>query len=265
MYCLLAASMWLLPPISLGFRGVMFWVVGMVALVATGRRGWEWRLVVRVALMAIMVEGVPAVVGAVAGNSVSSSLETGVLALVPVMVVLVVAQKSEGDSAWMSMMPALAGLGGFLLVVPLGFPRAVMGWLSFALLVACGLVIAIANVALYPLLRRLNLARAAAVFCLANGLVLTVSGGGLAGAGLISGLVEAGQAVLLVMLLRGMEPVESSARFVAVPLLAVVEGIVLLRPELTWRTGVGMVLMTGAVVMLVGARRTEEVSSLSLR
>jgi hypothetical protein len=38
-----------------------------------------------------------------------------------------------------------------------------------------------------------------------------------------------------------------------------------LRPELSWRVVVGVGLMVGAVAMLLGSRRVEEVSSLSLR
>jgi hypothetical protein len=264
-YCLLAGSAWLLPPISLEFRGLMFGVVGVLAVGVHGRRGWEWRLVVRVAGVAVLVEGVPAVVGGLAGRNVGSSLETAVWALVPAIVVLVVAQGGDGASAWMSMAPALAGLSGFLLLVPLGFPRAVVGWASFAVLIACAAVIAIASVAVFPLLRRMELAQAVAVFCLANAMVLAVGGGGVLGFGWVAGLVELGQAVLLAVLLRGMEPLRLGARFLAIPLLAIVEGIVLLRPELTLRSVAGVGLMVVAVVMLVISRTTEEVSSLSLR
>ena len=82
---------------------------------------------------------------------------------------------------------------------------------------------------------------------------------------MISAGVVAGEAVLLGVLLWGMEPVRLAARFLAVPLLTIVEGVVVLRPELTWRVVVGVGLMVGAVGMLVVSRRVEEVSSLSLR
>ncbi len=273
-YCLLASTAWLLTPVSENVRGVVYGVVGIAAVLVNGRRRWgSLGEVGRVALCAALVVGVPEVVAGLVERHVGSNLETAVLTLIPAMVVLVTSQVGEGESetAWRLMAPALAGLGGFLLIVPLGFPRSVVGWVSFVVLIGSAGLVAVAGVLIFRWLRGFGGAQAVAIFCLANAVVLLGtgvfegSGWGMDGSALISAGVVAGEAVLLGVLLWGMEPVRLAARFLAVPLLTIVEGVVVLRPELTWRVVVGVGLMVGAVGMLVVSRRVEEVSSLSLR
>jgi hypothetical protein len=273
-YCLLASTSWLVAPVSENVRGLVFEVVGIAAVVVNGRRPWgSVGGVVRVAVGAVMVVGVPEVVSGLVERHVGSNLETAVLALIPAMVVLVAAQVGVGESeaVWRLMAPALAGLGGFLLVVPLGFPRSVVGWVSFVVLIGSAELVAVAGVSMYRLLRGFSGVQAVAIFCLANAVVLLGvgvfegSGWGMDGMGWISAGVVAGEAVLLAVLLQGMEPVRLGARFLAIPLVTIVEGVVVVRPEVSWRVVVGVGLMVGAVAMLVGSRRVAEVSSLSLR
>ncbi len=60
---------------------------------------------------------------------------------------------------------------------------------------------------------------------------------------------EAAEIGLLVVLLREVEPVALSSRFLLLPLLGVAEGYAVVRPELTWRMVVGV----GAAAVRVGA------------
>ena len=71
--------------------------------------------------------------------------------------------------------------------------------------------------------------------------------------------------VLLVALLRGMEPVRFGVRYLVVLLLTIVKGYVLLRPEVTLRMGIGVGLLAGGAGWLLFSRRGDEVASLSLR
>ncbi len=71
--------------------------------------------------------------------------------------------------------------------------------------------------------------------------------------------------VLLVVLLRGMSPVRFGARYLVIPLVTVVEGYVLLRPELTLRMGFGALLLAGSAAFLLLSREVDEGAGLSLR
>jgi len=67
------------------------------------------------------------------------------------------------------------------------------------------------------------------------------------------------------VLLRGMSPVRFGARYLVVPLVTVVEGYVLLRPELTLRMGFGVALLAGSAAFLLAAPGVDERAGLSLR
>ena len=123
----------------------------------------------------VLLVGVPDVLWGWGLQHVSSNLLAVVLAVVPTMVVLVVAQ-SAGDSARRSLVPALAGLGGMLLIVPLSVPRSGIGRLSLAVLVLSVVMISVASVWIYRLLQAFGVVQAVAVFCLANALVLLNAG-----------------------------------------------------------------------------------------
>jgi drug/metabolite transporter (DMT)-like permease len=130
-------------------------------------------------------------------------------------------------------------------------------------------LIAVVGVWIYPLLRGFGWVQGVAVFCVANALVFL-------GAGLIGGrsawdwregwggtVVVGVEVMFLVGALRGWESVRVGARFLVVPLVTIVEGLVLLRPELTGRMVVGMALLAGGAGWLVWSRA--ERPTLSLR
>jgi drug/metabolite transporter (DMT)-like permease len=271
-FCLIAASVWLLPAVSGVMRGLAFAVVGIVAAILSGGSSWPGvGRVGRVALAAVLLVGVPEVAGGWVLRHVSSNLWVVVLAVVPAMVVLVVAQ-SSGDGVRRLLGPALAGLGGVLLIVPVDVPGSVIGWAALALLVVCAVVIAVTCVWIHRLLREFGVAQAVAVFCVANALVLIgweafegVVGWGLSGWGWMSALVEGVEVVLLLVLLRGMSPVRFGARYLVIPLVTVVEGYVVLRPEVTLRMGFGVALLAGSAAFLLLSRGVDESAGLSLR
>lgn len=182
-YCLLVASEWLLPSSSRLMRGLIFAVVGIVAAILNGRSGWRgFGDVGRLALAAVLLVAVPELLWGWGLRHVSSNLLAVVRALTPVMLVLVVAQ-SAGDGARRLLIPAVAGLGGMLLIVPLDVPGSLVGRLSLAVLLLSAVMTAVASVWIYRLLQDFSLAQAVAVFvwrmlrCFQFGDCLVVRGG----------------------------------------------------------------------------------------
>jgi drug/metabolite transporter (DMT)-like permease len=250
---------------------LVFAVVGIVAAILSGRKGWQGLVrASRLALASVLLVGVPEIVAGWGLRHVSSNLWVAVLAVVPAMVVLVVAQ-SSGDGVRRLLGPALAGLGGVLLIVPVDVPGSLVGRVALASLILCAVGIASASVWIHRLLRGFGVAQAVAVFCIANALVLLWwgffqgAGWGLSGWGWVGVLAQGVEVVLLVLLLQGMSPVRFGARYLVVPLLTVVEGYVLLRPELTLRMGFGALLLAGSAAFLLLSRGVDEGVGLSLR
>jgi drug/metabolite transporter (DMT)-like permease len=267
-FCVLVGSEWLLSPISGLIRGMVFAAVGIFAAALNRGRwrgGWAWLV-----LAAVLLVGVPEMMVGWGLRHTSSNLWAVVLAVVPVMVVLIVAQRA-GDGVRRLLVPALAGLGGILLVVPLDVPGSVPGRLALVVLVLSAVMIAIASVWIHQLLQDFGVLQAMTVFCFANALVLLVrgfvegAGWGLSGVGWVAALVQGCEVVLLVVLLRGMTPVRFGARYLIAPLMTLVEGYALLRPALTWRLGFGVALMAGGAAFLLFSRGADESVELSLQ
>jgi hypothetical protein len=268
-FCLIVGSEWLLPAVSGVIRGLVFAVVGIAAAILSGGLSWpSVGNVGRLALAAVLLLGVPEVAVGWGLRHVAGNLWVVVLTVVPAMVVLVVAQ-SSGDGVRRLLGPALAGLGGILLIVPVDVPGSLVGRVALALLILCAVGIAIGSVWIHRLLRGFGFALAVAVFCLANALVLfgwgvfEGAGWGLSGLGWV--VVQGVEVLLLVVLLQGMSPVRFGARYLVIPLVTVAEGYVLLRPELTWRMGFGALLLVGSAAFLLLSREVDEGVGLSLR
>jgi drug/metabolite transporter (DMT)-like permease len=265
-FCVVVGSEWLLSPVSGLVRGVVFAAVGIFAAALNRRWRGGW---VRLAVASVLLVGMPEMMVGWGLRHTSSNLWAVVLAVMPVMVVLMVAQNA-GDGVRRLLVPALAGLGGILLVVPLEVPGSVAGRLALVVLVLSAVMIAIASVWIHRLLQGFGVLQAITIFCSANALVLLVrglvegAGWGLSGVGWVAALVQGCEVVLLVVLLRGMAPVRFGARYLVAPLVTLVEGYVLLRPGLTWRLGFGFALMAGGAAVLLFSRGAEEGAGLSL-
>ena len=173
--------------------------------------------------------------------------------MVPVVVVLAIAAgdatAGEEQSARRALVPALAGLGGLLLLLPVQFSGPLRGWVMLGLVCVAVVLAGLASVWLYRLLRGISMAAAVAVVGTANAVFLLVCScvreddvwrwSGLASTVSISSLVDAIEVLLIVYLLREMQPVRFAARYLVIPLLTVLESYVLMRPEWTVRMGCG--------------------------
>jgi drug/metabolite transporter (DMT)-like permease len=286
--CVLSGTSWAIPrEMSDGLppleqQGIVFGGIGLFALLFAGRRVWSRRmasLYARLAAAAVGFFGVPIVVVEYARGGVPAISRSALFALVPVVVVMAVASGEsagrEERGARLFLMPALVGVGGLLLLLPLAFSSSARGWMMLAFVCAAVVLVGLASVWLYRLLRGVALADAIAVVGLANAAFLLISsavreevvwrGNGLASVMSIASLVDLVEVLLIVWLLREMPPIRFAARYLVIPLLTVLESYVVMRPEWTVRMGFGTVLLAAGAGMLLFLKAGEEEAVLSLR
>jgi hypothetical protein len=286
--CILSGTSWVIPDAMTGGlppleeQGFLFSVVGLTALLFTAWDCWpqnkiEW--CARLAAASVGFFAIPMVAIEYARGSVSATSRSALFAMVPVVVVMVIA---GGDAtgpgergARRSLIPALIGLGGLLLLLPLEFSASVHGRVLLAVVSASVVLAGFASVWLYRLLQGAGMMRAIAVIGIANaafllswsfvheemvwrgsGLVLVVS---------LQSLVDVVEILLLVWLLREMRPVPFASRYLVIPLVTILESFVLMRPEWTVRIAFGTGLLAAGAGMLLFLKSGEEETMLSLR
>jgi drug/metabolite transporter (DMT)-like permease len=240
-------------------------------------RGRRW---VKLALASVSLLGLPVLAAEAALGTVSGVTVTALFALFPVMMVVLVSSVDFGGAAASGadrqLLPALIGLGGMLLVLPIAQPGS-WGQAGREGVVGAGVLIAaIASGWMYRLLREFAVIEAAMICCLANAVFFFVvsvasplmartdgssewSWPGLAVEVAIAVLLGLPQALLLVWLLREVAPVRLAARYFVVPLLTVLEGYALVRPPVTLRLAGGALLVIfGAWRLMTASQRGEE-------
>jgi hypothetical protein len=286
--CVLSGTSWAIPPeMSDGLpplerQGLLFGVIGLVAVVFGARGRWPRNGVAwyaRLGAAAVGFFGVPVVVVEYARGGVPAISRSALFALVPVVVIMVVAAGEqtgrEERGARRSLVPALVGVGGLLLLLPLEFSGSARGWLMLSVVCAAVVLVGLASVWLYGLLRGVGFVNALAVVGVANAVFLlgwsvvheevVWRWSGLVSVVSISSLVDLVEVLLIVWLLREMAPVRFAARYLLIPLVTVVESYVLMRPELTVRMGFGTVLLAAGAGTLLFLKSGEEETMLSLR
>lgn len=276
-FCLLAASGWLVAPVPVpvpeGIRDLLYGVVGVAAVVVNGRRPWcGVRSTLRVSAVGVMLFGVTGMLVAWAGRYVPGTSGTVVFGLVPAVTVLVVAWEEEEARRFLG--PGIVALGGLLLVVPFEVPGFAMGRVAVGVLCLAVVLTAVSGVWMWQLLRNFDGLQAVAIVGLANSVFLLGVGifddafrlgwGGWSVESGLSGALEVTQVLLLIWLLGRMSPVRLAGRYLLIPLLTVVEGYFLMKPELTFRMGSGILILAGGAAWLLFRGWGEEASSLSL-
>jgi drug/metabolite transporter (DMT)-like permease len=280
--CLLGGSAWVfdeaLPAMLSGlFRlathnlalGAVFGLLAWLGKAEAREISW-WK----VAAAAIAMIAVPEILAAVASGSVSQLTEVLLYMLIPVVVMVAVAQKAAGFGAdgnpLRMIVPALAGVGGAALIIPATLPPTVTGRLLVLAMGASAILAGLAAVWLHELLVQADVLRAAAVVAGSSGAVagafcwigwLGIVDANAAGVGVeaLRCLVFEGPILLLtVWLLREMRPVAFSARLLVIPLVTILESYVLLRPAVTWTTAAGVLLMAGGCAALLRGADSHE-------
>jgi drug/metabolite transporter (DMT)-like permease len=259
----------------------------LLIAVVLGGVGWrrlgrgEGRAWLRLGLGSALLLGVPATLAGVALGGGSEVTVAALFGLAPVAVVVLVAGleagAGEGSGARGLLMPALSGLAGILLVLPVETPGSwrEAGFAGVALIGV--LMAAAASVWMYRLLRDFSVDEAAAVCAAANAayflVVFAASGSGGAGWSWSAVGVEAvravgfdlPQVVLLVWLMRVVTPVRFAARFLVIPLFTVAEGFALMRPQVSLRVAGGAALVVFGAWRLLTARLRDGEPGLMLR
>jgi drug/metabolite transporter (DMT)-like permease len=283
--CILSGTSWVIPSAvsdglpSLEQQGFLFSVIGFVAFSVAGR-GLFSRIgsvhVVSLGTAFVGFFGAPVVFVEYARSGVASMSRSALFAMVPVVVVLAVAAgDGEEREARRFLLPALVGVGGLLLLLPVGIPGSVLGRVLLGLVCVAVVMAGLASVWLYRLLHGVGLADAIVVAGLANAVFLLVCGSvsgdfiwrwsGLASMLSVSSLVDGVEVMLLVWLLREMSPVRFAARYLLIPLITILEGYVLIRPEFTVRMGFGTLLLAIGVGVMLFWKAGEDETVLSLR
>jgi drug/metabolite transporter (DMT)-like permease len=283
--CVLSGTSWAIPrEISDGLppleqQGILFGVIGLTGLLVSGRRVFCRRRLLeylRLGAAAVGFFGAPIAVAEYARGSVPAISRSALFALVPVVVVMAVAsgesEAREERGARLFLMPALAGVGGLLLLLPLSFSRSARGWVMLALLCAAVVLVGLASVWMYRSLQGVGFADALAVVGVANAVFLLVwsavreevvwRGASVMSIGLLADLVEV---LLIVWLLREMTPIRFASRYLMIPLVTVLESYVLMQPGWTVRMGFGTALLAAGGGMLLFLKAREEETVLSLR
>ena len=277
--CVLSASSWIVPRSedlpALELQGIRYGLIGVVAVFVGSVRVRLGSARLRVAAAGLGFFGVPMVVGEWARAGVAETSRIALFAMVPVVVVMAVAAGDEERGVRRFLVPALVGLGGLLMLLPLGFSGSLRGRLMQGAVCFAVVLVGLSSVWLYRLLRGWTLAETLAVVGLSNAVFLLISsavrgelvwqGSALVSVVSLSSLVDLVEVVLLVWLLREMMPVRFASRYLLIPLLTLLESYVLIRPELSVRMVSGVVLLAVGAGMLLFLNAGEEETMLSLR
>jgi hypothetical protein len=267
---------------SLEQQAILFGAVGLTALLFCRRGTWAGTGGLRLAQIgaaAIVFFGVPIVVLEYAGASVSSITRSALFAMVPVVVALVVAAGDGGTreerGARRFLAPALVGVGGLLLILPLQFSGSPRGRAMLALVCAVVVLVGSASVWLYRLLGDVVVVQAVALVGMSNAAFLMVCSfvhedmvwqwRGLQSVVSISSGVDLLEVLLIVWLLREMRPIRFAARYLVIPMVTILESFVFVRPQVTVRIGFGTALLVAGAGMLLFLKDDEEETMLSLR
>ena len=286
--CILSGTSWVIPrempdglP-ALELQSLLFGVIGLGAFVLTVR-GVRFRagalVYTKLAAAGVSFFGVPLVVVEYARRSVAENSRSSLFAMMPIVVVLAVAAGdaagSEERGARRFLVPALVGVGGLLLLLPMQLSRSVGGWAMLAIVCVAVILAGLASVWLYRLLGRVVFADAVAVIGFSNAVFLfgwsvahedvVWRWSGLASAISISSVADVTELLLILWLMREMTPIRFASRYLVIPLLTILESYVLIRPEWTVRMGAGTILLAAGAGTLLFLRLAEEDTVLSLQ
>jgi drug/metabolite transporter (DMT)-like permease len=282
--CLLWASAWLvdaawpsrLPVVAAQSMHYAVIAILAAAVAATRRRGTQsprpWG---RLALSGVLLLGLPVALIDASHGILSGTTSAACFALLPVVVVILAPY--AGDSEIQpSMVPALAGVAGAVILLPVSAPGTWPNAAWNAALFVSVVFAAFATLELYRLLPRFHLAEALAAIGCANALFFAAialarhrtAGLGpqaLAGNAATALAFDLPLLLLLLWLLRAVSPTRFAARYLLVPLFTALEGIVLLRSGFDVRSAAGMMLLAVAAWAMLYVKVPPRESSLVLR
>ena len=276
--CVLTASQWLIlppneAPLGSGQRAVAFLAAGLLASALSSWQRVSLHVVLRLSLGGVLLLGVPEVLSGLGGASIID--QVAISALIPVVTVVLLAATANGTLVNVSsfLVPAVVGLSGVLLILPTDLLQIFPAFVSLLPPLIGALCIASSSVWLARVLPLTQRSVGIAIVCLSNGTLLLVSTllkhEGVPKRLSLRSLAQEGSALLqmvvLLWLIRAMEPHRLATRFFLVPAMTLVEGCVLLRGGINARNLVGACLCVGAAGVIALAPSPEHPQTLSLR
>lgn len=254
----LAASSWMVQlafPSSLpdAEAEILVFLLIMVGAWTSGPRwrGSNRRSVGQAIGSGLLLFGLPLFLLDASVGALPALTQVAVLALVPtVMVVIATARETGGGDFLGPLSASLAGVAGAFLLLPVD-PVLLLHRPWAGMLLAVEIVsIALGSYGAYAAAKHMQV-RELILVMVGPSLVLAGVVGLFRHTGLVvptgqdvPGLVlRATEMLLLVYLIRVMSPVALAARYLLVPLITAVEGFVYLRPQVSWRPVLGMLLL----------------------
>ena len=272
-YCAIAGSTWIFAPYAPAWPTLLRLslhdtIVAIIfGAVATGTKARfpkaVWHLL---AFWGAVLFAAPAVVMAGAGGSVSSLTVTMLFALIPAVTTVGVARRQQAlkdQEAMPGLLPALTGVSGLALMLPLAWPFTWYGVVWLFLLTGCMVAAAMAGIRLHDLLRSLPLLWPAVIAAAASAVLAMVGWAGFQPEPVDwqvrsfalelawSVVIDAPLTLLLLLILRGISPIGVSTRYLLVPLVTILGGLATLRPTTGWTTWLGLALVSGGGWLLL--------------
>lgn len=267
--CLVSGSRWLVTdslPSTLPFNLQQTLHFSLLALVFAllSRKHLRIVLLKPLILPAILFFALPILASSLADGEIASTTQAVLFTLLPSIVILAIAQQATSFGVELDtrrlLVPAVAGALGALLLIPYALPSSRSGIMLFAFLIAAEIGAALAAIRLHRVLTTMHLLSAATVVCLLCAAVLATGIHGAVFATPSALIPEAALAVALdaplllltLWLLRELSPIRFASRYILIPLVSIIEGLLLVRPHLSVTTCAGILLMAvgGAALLL---------------
>ena len=285
-FCILSSAAWLLPAptepeAALEQHGFLYLVLALILLIAGRHLQWllvNWRQWLLLSAAGIALLGLPALLAELVAASVSAFTVSAIFSLLPVPVILTLAQQDSNSDQTSDVRrffaPALIAVTGLLFLIPTDLPHSTRGKFLLPVTFACLIVVAIASIRVYGQLQETSMTQALSIVLFSNGCFLlaaaTITGhlslDNLHPTALLSfaNAMYLAVNILLIVLFRALPPLLLSTRYLLIPLLSILQGIVLLHPEFTLRMGSGLLLMIGGLAWFFATARAKENRSSSL-
>lgn len=230
---------------------------------------WVWQAIGS----GLLLFGLPSILLDGPASSLPAMTRVAVLALIPAVVVLIAtARESGGGDDFLGLLGAsLAGLAGAFLLLPADpatlLERPMTGMLMAVAVVSIavgsyGASVAAIHLRISDLLQMItgpSVVLMGVVGVFRHAAVVAP------GAQDVGGLLwRAAETVLLISLIKLLSPVALAARYLLVPLVTAAEGLVYLRPHVSWRMVLGMALLAFGSLRLLRHGRSQEEPPMSL-
>ncbi len=285
-FCVLSSGAWLIPAptepdAALEQHALLYLATALILLPLQPRSRWltdQWHQWLWLSVLGIALLGLPAILAELVAGSISPFTVSAIFALLPIPVILVLTQQDSNADQTRDVRrffaPSLIAITGLLFMIPTNLPHSTRGIYLLPLTCLCLIIVAIASVRIYNPLQRATLPQALSIILLTNGcflLAAAVVTGHLSPENLhpsallsLSNALYLAVNILLIVLFRSLAPLLLSTRYLLIPLLTILQGIVLLRPQFTLQMGCGLLLMIGGLAWFFATATAEETRPVSL-